>query len=221
MTDTAFDRSAGGGVRDAQNTLDAKDAHHLRGNAAGAGRALAWLLVGAGTLGLLASFQITVDKIHLAENPGFRPACSINAVVSCTHVMLSDQASVFGFPNPLIGLVAYAVVVALGVVLLTGARLPRWCWLGLNLGTLAGAVFCMWLMSQALYVIGALCLWCCLAWAVTIALFWYTTAHNLRHGFLPAPRTLVLGVREFHWAVPAAWYGVIALLVVERFWAPW
>lgn len=66
----------------------------------GAGRALPWLLIVTGSLGLLSSFVITVDKFELLKNPDFRPSCSINPVLSCTNVMLSDQASVFGFPNP-------------------------------------------------------------------------------------------------------------------------
>ena len=74
----------------------------------GAGPGLAWLLVVTGALGLVASFVITVDKIRLAENPDFRPSCSINPILSCTNVMRSAQASAFGFPNPLIGLAAYA-----------------------------------------------------------------------------------------------------------------
>ncbi|GAA3367994.1 vitamin K epoxide reductase family protein [Streptomyces sannanensis] len=187
----------------------------------GAGRAFAWLLTVTGALGILASFVITIDKMRLAENPDFRPSCSIGPVLSCTNVMLSDQASVFGFPNPLLGLVAYPVVVMVGVALLVGARFPGWLWIGLNLGTLFGAVFCMWLMTQALYVIGALCLWCCLAWAVTVTMFWYTTVHNLRHGIVPAPRRLVIGLMEFHWAVPVAWLLSIVMLIAVRFWSYW
>ncbi|MFC0598813.1 vitamin K epoxide reductase family protein [Streptomyces palmae] len=187
----------------------------------GASRAFAWLLVVAGSLGLLGSFVISIDKIKLLEDPGFVPGCSLNAVVSCTSVMQSEQASAFGFPNPLIGLAAFAVVIAIGFGLLSGATYPRWHWIGLNVGTLLGTVFCMWLMTQALYDIGALCLWCALVWLATIALFWYTTVHNIRHGIIPAPRALVAGVLEFHWALPTTWYLVIAMLVGTRFWSYW
>ncbi|GAA1563637.1 vitamin K epoxide reductase family protein [Streptomyces globosus] len=187
----------------------------------GAGRGFAWLLIAAGAAGLLASFAITVDKFALLRDPDFVPSCNLSPVLSCADVMSSAQASVFGFPNPLIGLAAYGAVVAVGCGLLAGARYRRWFWAGLNLGTLLGAAFCMWLMSQALYDIGALCLWCCLVWAATIALFWYTTVHNLRRGVIRAPRALVSGVREFHWAVPATWYGVIVLLTATRFRASW
>lgn len=187
----------------------------------GAGRALAWLLIVTGALGVLASLVITIDKFTLLQDPAFSPSCNLSPVVSCSNVMRSDQASVLGFPNPLAGLIAYPVVAGVGFALLAGARFRRWFWLGLNLGTLLGTAFCMWLMSQALYEIGALCLWCCLAWAATIAMFWYTTVHNLRHGVLPAPRGVVAGAVEFHWAVPVAWYLSIVMLITTRFWSYW
>ncbi|MFB7447493.1 vitamin K epoxide reductase family protein [Streptomyces sp. NPDC056194] len=188
---------------------------------AGATRGFAWLLVITGALGVLASFVITLDKYLLLENPAFAPSCNLSPVLSCTDVMRSEQASVFGFPNPMLGLAAYGVVVAIGAGSLAGARYHRWFWLGLQFGTLLGAGFCMWLMTQALYEIGALCLWCCLAWAATIVLFWYTTVHNLRHGVLRAPGYVVAGVAEFHWVVPVVWCGSVLLLIATRFWDYW
>lgn len=187
----------------------------------GASRGLALLLVVTALLGLLGSFVITVDKIKLMTNAAYVPSCTLSPVVSCTSVMRSWQASVFGFPNPVIGLVAFGAVTAIGMGLLAGARHRRWYWLGLNAGSLAGVVFCIWLMTQALYDIGALCLWCMLVWAATIAMFWYTTVHNLRHGVLPAPRQVVAAVQEFHWAVPLTWYLVIVALIATRFWNYW
>ncbi|MFJ4906294.1 vitamin K epoxide reductase family protein [Streptomyces sp. NPDC093249] len=191
----------------------------LRGT--GATRAFAWLLVVTGALGLLASWVITLDKFLLLMDPGFVPSCDISPVISCGSVMSSEQASVFGFPNPMLGLVAYGIVVVIGAGVLSGARYGRWFWLGLQLGTLLGAGFCMWLMSQALYEIGALCLWCCLAWAATVVMFWYTTVHNLRHGVLRAPRPLVAAVMEFHWFVPVVWCGGVLMLIGTRFQDYW
>lgn len=187
----------------------------------GARRGFGLLLVVMASLGLAASFMITVDKFELLADPGFVPACTLNPVLSCTDVMRSEQASVFGFPNPLIGLIGFSVVLATGAGLLAGARHRAWYWLGLNLGTLAGAVFCMWLMTQALYDIGALCLWCVLVWMVTVFLFWHTTLHNLRHGVLPAPRALVAAALEFPLVVPVTWCLVVVTLIGTRFWSYW
>jgi uncharacterized membrane protein len=191
------------------------------GGTIGAGRGLAWLLVITGALGILASWVITTDKIELLKDPNFKPACSFNPIISCGSVMQSAQAEVFGFPNPMAGMLAFPVVVAIGVGLLAGARYRRFYWIGLNIGTLLGTVFCMWLMTQSLYSINALCLWCTLTWCVTLLMFWYTTVHNIKHGIIPAPAGLRAAVLEFHWVVPVLWYGAIALLILTRWWSYW
>ncbi|GAA1331007.1 hypothetical protein GCM10009647_070800 [Streptomyces sanglieri] len=116
---------------------------------AGAKQAFGGLLVVTAALGLLGSLVITIDKFELLADPDFVPACSLSPVVSCTSVMRSEQASAFGFPNPLIGLVAFGTVLGTGAGLLAGARYRLWYWLGLNFGTLFGTGFCMWLMTQA------------------------------------------------------------------------
>lgn len=187
----------------------------------GARPGFGWLLVVTAALGLLGSFVITIDKFELLADLGFVPACSLSPVLSCTDVMRSEQASVFGFPNPLLGLIGFGVVAGVGAGLLAGARYRRWYWLGLNLGTFLGAVFCMWLMTQALYDIGALCLWCMLVWVATVFMFWHTTVHNLRHGVLPAPRAVVAAVLEFPLVVPVTWCLVIVMLIATRFWPYW
>ncbi|WP_418955999.1 vitamin K epoxide reductase family protein [Streptomyces tritici] len=187
----------------------------------GAGRAFAWMLVITGAAGLLAAWVITLDKFKLLEDPNFTPGCSLNPVVSCGNIMKSEQASAFGFPNPMLGLVTYAMVIAIGVALLAGARYRRWYWLGLNAGTLFGVGFCTWLMQQSLYEINALCLWCCLAWVATIVMFWYVTSHNVRAGVLPAPAGLRTFFAEFTWILPALHIGIIGMLILTRWWDFW
>ncbi|MFB7183423.1 vitamin K epoxide reductase family protein [Streptomyces sp. NPDC056257] len=184
-------------------------------------KGLAWLLALTGAAGLLASWVITLDKFLLLEDPDFKPACSLNPVVSCGSVMQSEQAAAFGFPNPMLGLVGYAVVVCVGAGLLAGARYRGWFWLGLNAGTLFGVGFCTWLMVQSLYEINALCLWCCLAWVATLLMFWAVTAHNVRTRALPAPGPLRGFFTEFAWAPPALHIGVIGMLVLTRWWDFW
>ncbi|MFD5316208.1 vitamin K epoxide reductase family protein [Streptomyces sp. NPDC127098] len=187
----------------------------------GARRGFALLLVITGFAGLLASWVITLDKFHLLEDPNFTPACSLNPVISCGSIMESDQASAFGFPNPMLGLVAYGSVITIGMGLLAGARYRRWFWLGLQGGTLFGVGFCTWLQYQSLYEINALCLWCCLAWVATIVMFWYTTVHNVREGVLRVPRGVRATLEEFHWLLPAVHVGIIGMLILTRWWDFW
>ncbi|MFD8591115.1 vitamin K epoxide reductase family protein [Streptomyces sp. NPDC059637] len=217
MTTTTLEHDGTGGTAD--GSADRRPSGP--GGTVRATRPFAWLLVIAGALGLLASWVITEDKVKLLQDPDFKPGCSLNPIISCGNIMQSDQASVFGFPNPMIGLVAFGVVVAIGVGALAGAAYRPWYWLGLQAGTVFGVAFVTWLQYQSLYVIGSLCLWCSLAWAATILLFWYTLVHNLRHGVIPAPEGLRGAVLEFHWAVPVVWYGVIVMLILTRWWSYW
>ncbi|MFF1549124.1 vitamin K epoxide reductase family protein [Streptomyces sp. NPDC058291] len=189
--------------------------------AVGGGRAYALLLVLAGAAGLLASWVITLDEFKLLEDPGFTPGCSLNPVVSCGSVMRSDQASVFGFPNPMLGLVAYGIVLCVGASLLARASFPRWYWLTFTAGCLLGVGFVSWLQFESLYRINALCLWCCLAWVATILAFWYALAFDVRHGLLPAPAGVRDFLAEFAWAPPLLHIGVIGMLILTRWWDFW
>lgn len=100
----------------------------------GGSRAFALLLVITGAAGLLAAWVITIDKFKLLEDPNFTPGCSLNPVVACGNIMKSEQASAFGFPNPMLGLVTYSVIIGIGLALLAGARFRSWYWLGMNAG---------------------------------------------------------------------------------------
>ena len=141
-----------------------------------------WLLLFSGIIGLFAAFTLTQDKISILEDPNFVPSCSINPVLSCGSVIVTEQASIFGFPNPIIGLITYSVVITLAVLLLSRVVLPSWIWLGLNLGSLGGIAFVIWLVFQSLYVIDALCPYCMVAWVGTILIFWISTAENAKAG---------------------------------------
>ncbi|MEV0264197.1 vitamin K epoxide reductase family protein [Streptomyces sp. NPDC050617] len=193
--------------------------------AVGGSRAFALTLVITGAMGLLAAWVITLDKTKILEakvdGRTFTPGCSLNPIVSCGNIMESAQAKAFGFSNPMLGLVAYGIVISIGLGLLAGARYRRWYWLGFEAGCLFGVGFVTWLQYQSLYVIGSLCLWCCLAWVATIFMFWYVTLNNIRHGFIPLPAGLRRGLLEFHWVVPVLWVGVIGMLILTRWWSFW
>ncbi|MFD7168794.1 vitamin K epoxide reductase family protein [Streptomyces violascens] len=169
-------------------------------------RGTALLLLIGGLLGTLASAVLTADRIHTLQDPAFSPGCTINAVLSCGDVMDTWQSNLLGFPNMLLGVGAFAALAALGVALLAGAEFPRWLWLGIWAGVTAGFAFTVWLISQCLYVVGALCPWCLLVWAVMIPLFWYVTRH------VAGPHAWVRRVVP-HWLVPLAMYAVVAALV--------
>ena len=133
-------------------------------------------------------------------------------------------AAAFGFPNPIIGVAAFPVVVTTGIVLLGGARLRDWYWWGLQAGVAFGLAMVVWLAYQSIYRIGALCPYCLAVWAVVVPLFWYVTSANLARGLF-GNRLGRSGLARFlvSWSAPLVLvtYLIVAVLAGVRFWDYW
>ncbi len=187
-------------------------------------RRLAWGLTAGGVVGFIAAAVLLVERIRLAKDSDYVPTCSLNPVLSCGSVMETAQASLLGFPNPIIGVAAFPVVVTTGVAVLAGARLARWYWLGLQVGVTAALAFVAWLAFQSIYRIGALCPYCMVVWAVVIPMFWYVTLRNLAGGAfgekLRRSRASVVSA-EWHAPILLVPFLVLLGLVGERFWSYW
>ncbi|MBM4569032.1 Vitamin K epoxide reductase [Rhodococcus hoagii] len=185
-------------------------------------RALPWLLLIGGLIGLVSSSVLTVEKIRLLTDPAYVPSCSLNPVLSCGSVMSVEQASVFGFPNSLLGIAGFAVVAATGAGMLAGARFARWYWLAMQTGVTAAAAFVHWLIFQSLYMIGALCPYCMVVWAVTVPIFWYVTLRNLHHGTFTRPiQSDAVTAAGNHLLLVTAWFLAVAALILHRFYSYW
>lgn len=181
----------------------------------------AWWVLIAGVLGLLASLTLTVEKVKLLLNPSYVPSCNFNPIVSCGSVMVTPQASVLGFPNPLLGLVGFTVVVVTGVLAVAKIPLPQWYWVGLAVGTLLGAVFVHWLIFQSLYRIGALCPYCMVVWVVTISLLVVVLSIVLRPVLASTDSALGRVLFDWRWSIATLWFTAVFLLILVRFWNYW
>lgn len=183
-------------------------------------RAAGWVMVISGVIGLAASAILTIEKLNLAADPNYKPSCSLSPVVACSPVMSSWQASVFGFPNMLIGLAGFAALITLGVGVLAGVRYPRWMWAGLQLGVTLGLIFVHWLIYSSLYDIGKLCIYCMVVWTVTIALAVVVTVRNLMASTSQPSRALSLAA-TYAPIIIVVWYLVIIGAILDRFWDYW
>ncbi|OBH11649.1 vitamin K epoxide reductase family protein [Mycobacterium sp. E1747] len=181
----------------------------------------AWWVLIAGVIGLAASATLTVEKIDLLLNPAYVPSCNFNPVLSCGSVMVTPQASVLGFPNPLLGLVAFTVVVVTGLLAVTKVSLPHWYWIGLTIGLLAGAVFVHWLIYESLYTIGALCPYCMVVWAATVTLLVVVASIAWRPALQRRGRGVVWVLYQWRWSIVALWFTAVFLLIMARFWDYW
>jgi uncharacterized membrane protein len=184
----------------------------------------AHFLVLTAIIGLVASFILTIEKIQLLKDPKVQLSCNFNPVVSCGSVITSPQAEAFGFANPLIGLISFAVIITIGVGIIAGAKYKRWFWLGLQAGTIFGVLFSMWLFYQSLYVIKALCPFCIVVWAVVIAQFVYVTRYNIMENYIKVHRAwqgVAKWFNENAWFIVALWYLAIFVAILNKFWYYW
>lgn len=175
-----------------------------------------------GAVGWIASFGLTLERIKVAGDPGAATACDISPFLSCKSVMLSEQAALFGFPNPLIGLAAFFAPIVVGFAILAGAKFASWFWQVFLFGHVLAMAFVFWLFSQSVYVIGSLCIYCMVAWTATIPLFWSTLGFAGKEGHLGAK--FVRGgnfVYEWAWVLTVITYLSLIALIVIHFWDFW
>lgn len=175
-----------------------------------------------GVAALAAAFVLTIEKFHLYENPDAVLSCSINLVLNCSTVMQTWQAAAFGFPNMLIGLMAFPVVITVAVAGWSGVKFPRWFLIAANVGYFLGLLFSYWLFFQSLYAIQVLCPWCLIVTTATTLIFSSMLHYNLRQNTFTLPAKLDGKVQRFlesgyHQMIVASWIALMVVLVFLKF----
>ncbi|NLG48099.1 vitamin K epoxide reductase family protein [Gordonia sp. (in: high G+C Gram-positive bacteria)] len=182
-----------------------------RATSAGAG----WVLLVTGILGMAAAIALLLDRIQILIDPTFKPACSINPIISCGSVMVTDQGKFFGFPNPMLGLPAFAVILVTAVLVLGRVKLPRWYWLGQAAGAFLGQIFVGYLIFQSLYRIHALCPYCMVVWSVVPIILLLSISRVLPDGGRGR------SMRETLWLALPLYYVVVIAMITVQFWDYW
>jgi len=181
------------------------------------------MLVGA-VLALVAAFVLSLEKIHLLQNPDAILSCSFNLVLNCTAVMQTWQASVFfGIPNMYIGLISFPVIIAIAVAALWGgATFNKGFLKAANIGVLLGTIFAYWLFFNSLYVIQVLCPWCLIVTFSCTLMLSAITYINLRENTWNFSKTLNEKIQKFlkggyEQLIVASWIVLMVVLVVLKF----
>jgi len=185
------------------------------------GRRFAITLIWAGFLGWIAAFALVLERLHLAENPTASLSCDINVWISCAKVMLTPQAKLFGFPNAMMGIAAFAVPIVIGFAILAGARFKLWFWRCFTIGISMGFIFVIWLFIQTNYVIHALCPYCMVAWIAMIPMFWRVILWAGAEGVIDVPVSMIpwfVNASESSWFYAAMTELLALALIVVAFW---
>ncbi len=180
------------------------------------------ILFFAASLALIAAFQLSVDKLHILENPEAGLSCSINAVLNCASVMKTPQASLLGFPNSFLGLMAYPVFIFVAIALISGVKMNKFVWRLLFAGALSAALFAWWLYYDSVYVIQILCPWCLLTTTTTTVIFAAMTRIAILEDIFTLPKAQRkklqdLVKNQYDVVVTVSFITILALLIVLKF----
>ncbi len=179
------------------------------------------MLVG-GIVALIAAFVLTLDKFAVLENPNAVVSCSINIALNCSTVMQSGQSHVFGFPNMIIGLVAFPILLTIAILGLAGTKFPRWFLISSLTTLFLGLVFAYWLLFVSVYVIQVLCLWCLVVAAAMTIMFSSYLHFNLKENTFmlkDATNKKIQYVLKsgFHPMIVLAWIALMIVLILFKF----
>jgi uncharacterized membrane protein len=147
------------------------------------------MLVGA-CLSLLAAFVLSNEAVELARNPNAALSCSINAVLNCASVGKHPSATLFGFPNSFLGLIAEPIVITVAIAGLAGIKFPRKFMFVAQIGYTLGFVFALYLFYTSFYIIQVLCPWCLLVTLTTTLVWFAITRYNVRENNLYLPKKI-------------------------------
>ncbi len=182
-------------------------------------QSIPYILIITALAGFYASFTLTLEHIAVYKDPSHQLSCSIDPVLACGPIMQSKEATVFGFPNPLLGIGIFAVQAMIGVVLLAGARMKAWFWRLYLLAFIGGLGFTAWLVWHSLYVIGAICIYCFVVWVAMIMSSWYLLQYMLAENYINLKsKRLKLYLRKHHGDLLLVFYILLFALILQRFW---
>ena len=161
------------------------------------------------------------SELSLLRNPQVDLVCDVNPLVSCGASLDVWQGNLLGVPNSFIGAMAFAVLLAVGALLASGGRLPRWMWWGLVAGCAGGLAFVAWFLFVSVTVLGKLCPYCMVIWAVTIPVAAATAGEAALRGHLGLPRPAARGLSAARWWIAGAMYALVLAVVLIAFWDGW
>ena len=167
-------------------------------------------------IGLVASFWQVVERITMLKDPGAALSCNLNPVIDCGSVLSNRWAALFGFPNALIGIVMFTILMTFGLAMLAGVKARDWFWKAFGVVALILILFSVWFFGMSLYVIGKVCLFCIFIWTVSVPIFLYGIDWLVANKHLGEPKFLK-ALRRYHTESVVLIYMLALALYFYRF----
>lgn len=193
--------------------------HQLAG---GAPMSLAWFAFIGGLIGVFASFQLVLADRAVLENPSAALSCDINPLIGCSAQIHGWQSKIiFGVPNALFGTAVFAMVAAVGLTMLAGARLSTWLWRVMVVSALIGFAFQIWFLYQSVSTLKLLCPWCMMTWAVVIVLGFQIIGRAAQAGHLPIPERFARFLCLERWLLTILYFVAVIAVIGVTMWSTW
>lgn len=174
--------------------------------------------------GLLSSTVLSVEKLHLLQDPSAKLSCNINVFLNCASVMKTSQAAVIGdIPNSFFGMIGFAMAVAFAILLLAGIKnVPKWVFWAAQAGFGAGMLFAYWLYYQSVFAIEVLCPWCLVVTFSTTILFVTMLHYNLRENTFNLNKTWQKRTKnwlqnDYDKLITAIWIFILVFTALYKF----
>lgn len=126
------------------------------------------ILTIAAFMGFMASFLQMLDKLARLADPQSHLLCNINSVFSCSKLLDVWQSSVFGFPNALMCIILFLIMLVAGFVGITAGSISKNMRLVLQGMAIFFIGFGFWYLWQSIFVIGAMCIYCVVCYAAVL-----------------------------------------------------
>jgi uncharacterized membrane protein len=159
-----------------------------------------------GIAALIAAFVLTLDKFEVLQNPNAVLSCSVNVVLNCSTVMQTWQSHDFGFPNMILGLMAFPVMIMIAA----------------NIGFFLAVLFAYWLFFQSVYAIQVLCPWCLVVTTSMTVVFSTMLHYNLKENTFKFAKKYNDRIQRFleagyHQMIVLSWIALMVVLVFLKF----
>lgn len=187
---------------------------HERGG--GTSKGYAAVLIVLSAIGLFASVMLLIETYKKAANVFYDPNCNINPLIGCGNSLLSWQAHILGIPNALIGTLAFGALIAIGLLLYVGKKMPAVLWWLMAAGGVAAIAFVAFFVGASIVTFHSLCPYCMVVWTVALPVGVMLISQALKRGLVAGEDVSAVRrvlVRE-RWLIVIALYAIVIFAVV-------
>lgn len=135
-------------------------------------------------IGIIVSLILSLEYLTLLSNQNKTLSCDLSEQISCSSVMLSDQAKIFfNIPNTYFGFIFYTMISTFFLINIFEQINNKILNSIFFLLSLFGIIFSSWLMHESIVAIGALCPYCIVSFISASCIFFsviYLTIKNTK-----------------------------------------